>query len=74
MTFKLHVKNENDEIVVVAVEFTDTVEQVKRKLKKIHGLPVNSQNIIFNGKNLEDHRTLMSYHICKYTNFKLCAD
>lgn len=71
MAFDLHVKNENDEITIVQVEFTDTVIQVKNKLKKINGIPRSAQNIIFNGKILEDHRTLYSYHICKYTNFNM---
>ena len=42
---------------------TTTIEAVKLKVLEKSGLPVDQQRIIFNGKQLIDEHTLISYGV-----------
>jgi ubiquitin-like protein Nedd8 len=42
---------------------TTTIEQFKEKIEETTGFDINSQNLIFNGKRLENERTLETYSI-----------
>lgn len=51
----------------VAMEFeihsTDTVMMLKSRLADLEGTPVENQRLCLNGINMQDHRTLASYHV-----------
>ena len=41
----------------------DTIKDIKNKISKEKGIPIESQRIIFNGKILEDNKSLKQYNI-----------
>ncbi|EDO08561.1 ubiquitin family protein [Babesia bovis T2Bo] len=49
--------------IEVEVDPNDTVLEFKKKLSKKQKLPVDQQRIIYQGKMLQDHKTLAEYNI-----------
>jgi hypothetical protein len=42
---------------------TDKIEEIKKKISKLEGVPNEKQQLIFKGMNLEDIKTLLYYGI-----------
>ena len=57
-SFQIFVKTLTGKTICLSVAGTDTMEEVKEKIRAKEGTPLDQQHLIFAGKMLEDPRTL----------------
>jgi ubiquitin C len=60
---KIHVKTTDGKKLPLTVDPMDTIDTVKSKMKKQHGIPKDEQRLTFNGKLLGDGTTLADNRI-----------
>ena len=60
---QIFIKTLTGRTITIIVEPTDTVRNVKEKIKDKDAVPVNEQRLLYAGKELKDEDRLLDYNI-----------
>ncbi len=62
-SYRISIKLLTGKKVSLEVEFSTTVEDVKEKIQDVEGIPPSEQRLLFQGRDLENGRSLADYDI-----------
>ena len=65
------IKSLDNTEITLEVESSDSIDTIKERILIEKGIPVNMQRLIYNGKQLEDDRTLADYLIFPNSTIRL---
>ena len=67
----IFVKKLTGTVITLRVQAFDTIEKVKIKIQELEQIAPDQQQLMFNGRKLEDGRTLPYYNIQKDSTLHL---
>ncbi|CAF2100280.1 unnamed protein product [Rotaria magnacalcarata] len=67
----IYVKTLTGKIMIINIDLSETIETVKRKISDMENCSIESQRLLFAGKQLTDFYTLNDYHLTTGTTLHL---